>query len=553
MLSEIRGEYRKLLQHSAMSDKDSSLDRPESPILSEPRPETDQKPLIPSLKVEKPIRSRVLPFHIFARNHKFPQESLSLYRIPLAISNETVSRRRKTRDADDRPDFLKAILAFFQVQGVAINWGDVVSLPNTRDLFSPERYHQIIALLSWRSHPSPRSIFSSLRLGISCGRKTNTRIWSYTKVDFPVGRPMTSGRRREDRRHLNDLWVACEYQCDDSRKRTCSNISQVSSDLEQIENDQAALDTQIVRNRNALRHFLTCGNPPGFPSQMIHQELTSVYGVHGPLLLEFLLIRPAIVFPIILRRLRERYRALCIQKLRCQSRLAVELGKLLPRQSVKHQPIPGPREEVIEFSMLGLQPTSYRVEDTRFLTEFFDFLEEVAWKHQSSGLSRFESCVVCVRDIVGDLRSQRLLNKASPYAVALLVCATLLKKLEICADVDAADGVSLAIPLAIGLTHPGLHGHLRLLRIAAESIVTRRWADGVTEISGMFPNINLSQAAVLLRTFDLTWKCVANAVSAPTDLPGAITINIGAGVVTLSRRDDPACSFSIDLMQYSQW
>jgi hypothetical protein len=536
-----------------MSDRDSSFDRAKSESFSIAQPYPDTNSSIPLVEVTPPIRSLVRSFHNLGQYLQFLQGSLSSHILPISISTETSHFGRKTRDTSDRPDFLKAILAFFQIQGIPITPLDLLSLQKTRDILSPEQYHHLIDSFSWRSYPSPHSIFSTLRLASSCGRKSNIRIWSYTKVDFPLGLPLTSGRRSDDRNCLNDFWVACEYQCDDSRKRTCSIVSQVNSGLEHIENEQAALDVMINRNRNVLRHFLTYGNQPGFPSQIIQQEFVSIYGVNGPLVLELLLVKAVIVLPRILERLRERYRTLCIQKLKGQSRSAVEIGRLLPRQCAKYQPIPGPRDDVAEFSILGLYPASYRTEDTRFLVELFDLLVEVAWKHQSSFLIQFQSCILCVKDIVGDLRSQRFFNKASPYAMALFVCATLIGKLKICVVLDATAQSSLEIPLAIGLTHPALHGHYRLLRIAAESIVTRRWGDGVTEISGMFPNIELFQAAVLLRTFDLTWKCVANAVAAPVDLPEGITINVAAGIVTIARREDPTRPFSIDLTQYSQW
>jgi hypothetical protein len=286
---------------------------------------------------------------------------------------------------------------------------------------------------------------------------------------------------------------------------------------------------------------------------MIQAELVSIYGVRGPLMLELFLLKPDIVLPKIVRRLQDRYVDLVVQKLKGQTRTALEVSRLLPEQLTKYQPIPGPREEISEFSFVGLFPTTYHVEDTRLLAEYFESLVEVGRTLQNPLLGQFRACADAAKDFVLDLRSNGSFSVTYPRAVALIICATLVGKLDICNVLDDISRASIAIPMEIGLTSAGLHGHKRLLRIASEAVVTRQWAEAVKEMSGVFQSLALSQAAVLLRTFDLAWKCVASFVAAPPDVDATVTIRVSDGVLSVVDQNDSGVPFSVDLVPYSRW
>jgi hypothetical protein len=325
----------------------------------------------------------------------------------------------------------------------------------------------------------------------------------------------------------------------------------VSTGLEEVENDQCALDVGIARNRNVLQHFLTLGPQPWCPSPIVQLEITTIYGANGPLMLELLLLKPDIVLPKILSRLRERAQFLAVQKLKNQSKWALRIERLLPQQLAKYQPMPGPREDIPDFAIIGLYPVVYRVDQTYIVTEFAETIVDLAWQFQNPVAASLHSLIDQAKEYAADLRSNRVFNTTHHHAITLCLCATLVSRLDTYTTIGSRIGPSLVIPLEIGLTDSRMHGYRRLLRIAAESIITRKWTEGVTEIAGLLPTLDVPQAAVLMRMFDFTCKCMLGIVPLASDAPSlVVTIRSGNLAITYP---DQARSFSVDLSFYSHW
>jgi hypothetical protein len=270
------------------------------------------------------------------------------------------------------------------------------------------------------------------------------------------------------------------------------------------------------------------------------------------MVLELFLLRPDVVLSKIVGRLKDRARFLIAARLQHQSRWAIEQERLLPRQTVKYQPIPNSRAALPEFAAVGHCPVVFKPEHSYLVGQFFDAAIETSWRQQSSIFNTLQASCEFVTKLIGDLRNDKSYAASYLHAAALCVCAMLIAKLEVIAEVNDEPNPGLAVALDVGLTHPGAHGHQRLVRIAADAVVSRNWVEGVAEMAGMFRMLTLEKAAVLLRTFDLLVKCVAHCAKSP-QTQELVVVNICAGVVSVHFRGEPERAFAVDLCQYSCW
>jgi hypothetical protein len=194
----------------------------------------------------------------------------------------------------------------------------------------------------------------------------------------------------------------------------------------------------------------------------------------------------------------------------------------------------------------------FKPEHSYLVGQFFDTAIETAWRQQNSIFTTIQAACEFIKKLIGDLRNEKSYAASYLHAAALCVCAMLIAKLGIIAEVNDEPNPGLAVALDIGLTHPAVHGHKRLIKIAADAVVSRNWVEGVAEMAGMFRMLTLEKAAVLLRTFDLLVKCAAHCAKSP-QTQELVVVNICAGVVSVHFKGEPERPFSVDLCQYSCW
>ena len=147
-------------------------------------------------------------------------------------------------------------------------------------------------------------------------------------------------------------------------------IPQVNESLEEIEDRHYMLDIEIIRNSNAFRYFMT--NRPhsvAFSSAMIQLEMNAIYG-NDALILEVFAKDPEFIYPMIVKRLKERAVQLK-QKLQVMAKWSMNFEKVLPIQR-KNMYFPHFKTEIPEFSEIEQKPISFDPSFTFLLNEFID-------------------------------------------------------------------------------------------------------------------------------------------------------------------------------------
>jgi hypothetical protein len=188
---------------------------------------------------------------------------------------------------------------------------------------------------------------------------------------------------------------------------------------------------------------------------------------------------------------------------------------------------------------------------THIIAEFVEALVELARPLQTPLAASLRALKDQAKQYAAQLRLTGVFNVTYQRALVLCLWGMLLSTIDSHTTIEPKMRGSLATPIEIGLIHPRMHGYQRLLRIGAESIITRKWAEGVTEIAGLFHSLDLRQAAALLRLFDLTCKCMLGVLPAPQD-PQPLVATIAGGSLTIAYADRVR-SFSVDLSLFSQW
>jgi hypothetical protein len=151
----------------------------------------------------------------------------------------------------------------------------------------------------------------------------------------------------------------------------------VNEALEHLEDVASALDIDLAHNASVLRLFLANGGRAGYQSAIVQLELVAIYGQPGGLMVPLILAHPDIVYPRILKRVRERAVELKVRKLRVTEEWAMQLERALPAHTAKYQTV----DLFARFALptMGREPLRFSVELTRIIGGFFQCLC-TAWR-----------------------------------------------------------------------------------------------------------------------------------------------------------------------------
>jgi hypothetical protein len=290
----------------------------------------------------------------------------------------------------------------------------------------------------------------------------------------------------------------------------------------------------------------------GFPTQAIQKELRMIYGRACSMVLELMNIRPSIVYPLVIARLKDRAIQLRMKKFRNMSRFAIDLEGTVPAQRSKYQQIPNSRKEIPEFSRIGETPMSFRPDLSYLLQELFDAAIDISYLIQDRPTQEIEISAELVKSIILELRRTGEFRVSFNHASALCSAVMLLSILDIVPEIDSWTEPGIRIPVEFGLTHRLMHGHYRLLRIGVESILRRKWNEGVLEMSGMFLCIDLEKAAMILRVMDLFVKCMG-AWAMNQSEPDLLVCTLGEEGLGIRSLEKGWNSTYLDLSKMGQW
>ncbi|KAH0792130.1 hypothetical protein GPJ56_003929 [Histomonas meleagridis] len=431
-------------------------------------------------------------------------------------------------------------------------------IPNRMDEFiplilryQPDDLRKFCQLLQYSSAKFPGLIFDPLNIPITIGWKTNSREGSYTKLEYPIGKPLKTGQSKNDGSVCNYDWIACEYQSDDSRKHTAI-IPQVNESLEEIEDRHCMLDIEIVRNSNALRYFMTNGaDSTAFSSPMIQLEMCAIYGNGGTLILETYSQNPNLVHPIIVNRLIERAIQLRKEKLQMMSRWSMNLEKVLPAQRAKYMTFAHFKKEITEFSEIGSKPIVYDASLAYLLDELVNVYCELI---EGRDLSEFNALKEVVSKIIVDLRkppNSEPFPATFSYCTSLCTGAMILSEIGFAREMDSRANKGVRIPLEIGITKRDMHGHRRMIRVMAETIIKKKWSDGIRELAGQLLPINLDKALLIIRTGHLFIKCLDTCIQNEFE-PNIALCTVRNGVVKIESITQQGAPLVFNLAKFEQ-
>ncbi|OHT06077.1 hypothetical protein TRFO_05737 [Tritrichomonas foetus] len=469
------------------------------------------------------------------------------------ISQKLFSTQKKvdTVARYDSSFLINFILKFLEIRGNPASSSDFLRIIQKNNLMSDHDFSLFCQHIDWIGDCYPWETLNGLGVPATIGWMTKQSISSYTRVEYPIGHPSRSGQEPRHTKLCNHDWVACEYQSDDSRRHTAI-ISQVNEMLEDIEDKHTYIDIQIVRNMNVLVYFLTKGKKcAGFTSQMVLNEMNEIYGRGGSMILALYRKNPEKFQDTIIKRLRQRAIDLRIEKINKLENFATDLERVLPPQRSKYQTAQSIKNSFPVFSAVGQTEISFDPKQIPLIGQLIDIYIDVL--NLGGGVNQdFDKVKQFARIIMDKLRSPP--NSPLPlsfnHAAALCAAAILTDELSLVSEIDERTKTGVKVAVEIGITSEMLHGHWRLLKIAAETIIRRKWTDGAREMSGMFFEITLAKAAHIIRTANLFIKCICQMNNDPE--PDLIICNFNENTITVKSSLNPELPIFLDLTRIEQ-
>lgn len=332
------------------------------------------------------LSSKKVPINIQLKilNHPLAPRFSSLY-----ITQNLFSTHSDIKDETvyDDPKLMDIIHEFLEIRGNPAVASDFLRIIDDHQLMSDNDFRNFCDSINWVGEKYPKKVLRELGLPASIGWMTKTSICSYTKVDFPIGRPKRSGQEKRHALLCNQEWVACECQSEDPHRQTAI-MSQVNELLEYIEDKHSYLDIQIERNINVLVYFLTKGKKcTGFSSQMVLNEMSEIYKRGGSIILELYKKNPEKYQPIIIERLRQRGIMLRTERISKLQQFATDLERVLPPQRSKYQSAQSIKNAYPNFSEVGKTPICYKVENINLIGQLVDIYIDTVFKNSNDSIA----------------------------------------------------------------------------------------------------------------------------------------------------------------------
>ena len=441
------------------------------------------------------------------------------FRVPMRFSCCRAKTPMKIMDAK-----VFALKQFMDTRGNAISPFDILRVARNGFLTSPQ-VREFITVNSWGSGLRPSQVFPELSNPISKGTFMSTKDHSYTKLRYSMGRPAYDGARPSEACLLNRDWNVVDQESKDNRRYVMTDDEEVWVDeMFENEDENSQMDQRICRNLNVIRMLMSSVNA-GFMSPMVLSELRAIYGPAGALMVSLLEKAPKIAYPIVRRRLEQRFHELFAMKVERSAHWGQVWSKGRMKRRVMYQTPLREQPDMAFFANFPDGPITYKVENTHLLSYFID---KICENKEFENASDFKDAV---RKVLTRLREPATKNEDVSLEFLTIVClgAQLVKlvgELDVI-DAESLSGVRIASDL--GLTTPGEHGYTRVM-LALTKSVFRKGKRKNMEMPSMLFDMNSGQTSLIELTASLFWKAVKLYVENKDEIRVAI-LEYGGGSV----------------------
>lgn len=446
------------------------------------------------------------------------------------------------------PSEISDIHQFLSIRGNPYSYNDLFKLCQTEKSFiNPDSILNYLWRIGWHRGINIQKVFAEISNPDTNGDLTEIYNESYRLLSFPIGYPHHTGQTEKDSVLFNNDWMSYG-QKDEEEDENSNRIFQVTDEMENIEDNNNQLDVEIMRNRNIYRLLLFGGVKALQASQVAADELNAIYGNKGDFILSMLENEDVAtaLYPVLLKRLRDRSKKLYIRKINESREWSMQLEAAIPDQRVKYSPF---RKLSLwlrdEFSTLEAKEISYPNDKVYLLEKFIQIIIS------PDNLNSIE-----FKKILTNLRSTKILDiKLSYYRALCLYSGALFLNELFSADViDPITSSSVKTAIEIGISDVEKHGHLNILTMLAEALKKVKDKKGpiypviesiINDISGLLFDIEYEKSNYIAAAGALFYKTLAD-VESDVEQP-FINCKVGNGMVSLSLTSGTPFEFDLKL------
>ncbi|KAK8884153.1 hypothetical protein M9Y10_043259 [Tritrichomonas musculus] len=440
-------------------------------------------------------------------------------------------------------DILNEIHNFLAIKSNPYQPSDLIKyFIQNPSLLSRNELSRFINENDWHAGLKPLDVFEEIEDPETKGELSNTTIHSYTKVKYKKGYPISSGKRPYEELFHNLDWVSTEQDTQDEARSKTANIPQVTDKMENIEDESNDLDVQITQNKNVYRMLLYGGPSCASFSPIVAEELNKIYPEKGGLFVELLRIEPNGIFPIIMKRIRERARQLYLKKISQSRSWCKQLEVSLPLQRTIFRKDIVKKMKAKDITVIKGDTIEFPLDLVHFLPNFYK-VAKINMPSEIKYPNLDERMEMSIRKIVRELSdSQPRDVKVTFSQAACIYCAAYFLKMVHDLDItDSLKSPSLKNAIDIGITDANDHGYQHILTFIADSINKRKAKkvgnqgviNCILDISGLLFEIDFDKVSFVIQVGHLFFKVLRNYAIESDDEVKFITCKLDNGKITL--------------------
>lgn len=425
--------------------------------------------------------------------------------VPTKI-DEKLKRPKKPRDmvkiVIEKPQ--TPVDAFICENAKSCNALDIIKVLIQKKVVNEKTIKYLIDSLDCRNKTNLEKLYNFISNVLANGDPEKSTFISYKKKNYPIGIPTCSGCDAETQKLLNLFYFSVEQKTSGSGKPHI--IQQVSNELEGVEDKHAEIDVEIARNENVRKHLDEYGIGYIYSTPDTLNELDVAFGEAGPLLLK-LNSESDKVIEWINKKLYQRAVALGVKRLTQKPIWSKELERVLPPTRAQFKKCKW-ANEYAQYSNI-VTPIEYNVENVSFIPMIMEKYFAARQKApEPPSVDEINEWRIQVKDVVSKLRVENAEYELNYTQSAFFVAtAFLCSQLNDVREYTKTSALGRKIPKSIGITDEFNDGPDRIFSIAADLLArNRRMKDGISEIAGLFKEVNESRVTELLKIIILAIK-----------------------------------------------
>ncbi|KAH0792588.1 hypothetical protein GPJ56_003422 [Histomonas meleagridis] len=397
---------------------------------------------------------------------------------------------------------------FLNLPGNPVSNADIIKHFEDDNTFAEDDIQDFVKFHSYDFNVRPITVFAETSNPDSCGEIGIEKIGSYSDKSYMIGLPKCSGQSEYEKDVLNNYWVSTGS--DDARNPSENKeIAQVSDDVQDSENDGNELDVMITQNKNVYRLLRSHGPKAARLSIIVANELNYIFPKAGFFVQTLLEKCPDKIYPIVLRKLRERYISLFIQKINKVPQITKVLESQLPtlRSQYVKPPKVGPQLNPIWISTIEY--------DQRYISFYAKFIEDAMnYEHKYN-----DNIKASIDKMISQLRTPNHYKLSYYHAISLLLLAYFMNEIQQLHILDNIDNKSISIAVEIGVTKKNLHGIQKILSVISRMFSGQRKSELTQHLAGLMDVVDTHEAARIASIGFLLVKTIYNFTSESGPVP----------------------------------